>query len=104
MGRTHLDVPTFVLERHRQHPGDVPVESTSSSSDVVIQPHQACTHAVAECENASKRWPIVVLVRNFRVALSGDRVSVPSMCGRRREERTYVAMFGIVHMGIDTAL
>jgi len=101
---THLDVPTLVLERHRQHPGDVPVERATPSGDVVIQPHQPCAYAVAEREDASERGPLFVLVRNFRVALSSrHRVSVPSKRGRR-EERTYMAMLGIVHVRIDTTL
>lgn len=71
--RTYLDVPPLMLERHRQHPADVPIERASSSSDILIEPYQPRTYAVAERQNIAKRGPIFVFLRDFRVALSTCR-------------------------------
>jgi len=96
VGRTHLDLPPLVLERHHQHPGNVRVERATSSGTVVIQPHPPCVNTVAERKDASEGGPFFVLVQNFVVALSSQHcVNMPSKRKRgRRGERTYVAMLG----------
>lgn len=54
-------MPSLMLERHRQHPGNVPREGPSPRCDVVVQPHDTCTYTVAEGEDAPERWPVFVL-------------------------------------------
>ena len=74
---------SFVLEGHLQDSSNTPGELALSRVEVVIYRHEAGPNSVTVLQYVSKRRPVLVPLRNFRVG---------------------VAMVRIVDVRIDTAL
>jgi len=58
-----------MLVRHHQCPSNVPIQHAFASLQLVVQPHEPRTDAVAECDDGVEGGPVFICFRDLRVVL-----------------------------------
>ena len=73
---THFNVEPLMLEGHNQRTSNIPCQRTLAGLEFLVEVEQTLPDPISESKDGVERWPVFVLLRNFRMVLWIERVDM----------------------------